>query len=205
MTYLKILTVAALAASTVAISPSVAQNRGGGMGGGAPAPGAPAAAGASVGAGANRVSTGATVAPNAGAVTRTSQMNAAPTPGTAGGAWRGNNWNGRYAANSWNRNWSGRNWGWDRDRRFRRGPGFAFGFGFGAPYYDDYAYAGYPYDSYAYYDDPYYSNSFYDAGPTVGYAVGVGADPAYCMRRFRSYDPASGTYLGYDGMRHPCP
>jgi hypothetical protein len=28
---------------------------------------------------------------------------------------------------------------------------------------------------------------------------------AYCMRRFRSYDPVSGTYLGYDGLRHPCP
>lgn len=28
---------------------------------------------------------------------------------------------------------------------------------------------------------------------------------AYCMRRFRSYDPRSGTYLGYDGLRHPCP
>jgi hypothetical protein len=28
---------------------------------------------------------------------------------------------------------------------------------------------------------------------------------AYCMQRFRSYDPSSGTYLGYDGMRHPCP
>jgi hypothetical protein len=28
---------------------------------------------------------------------------------------------------------------------------------------------------------------------------------AYCMQRFRSYDPASGTYLGYDGLRHPCP
>jgi len=27
----------------------------------------------------------------------------------------------------------------------------------------------------------------------------------YCMSRFRSYDPASGTYLGYDGRRHPCP
>lgn len=30
-----------------------------------------------------------------------------------------------------------------------------------------------------------------------------GAD--YCARRFRSYDPYSGTYLGYDGYRHPCP
>ena len=28
---------------------------------------------------------------------------------------------------------------------------------------------------------------------------------AYCERRFRSYDAASGTYLGYDGDRHPCP
>lgn len=27
----------------------------------------------------------------------------------------------------------------------------------------------------------------------------------YCMNRFRSYDPRSGTYLGYDGYRHPCP
>ena len=28
---------------------------------------------------------------------------------------------------------------------------------------------------------------------------------ADCEARFRSYDPASGTYLGYDGQRHPCP
>jgi len=28
---------------------------------------------------------------------------------------------------------------------------------------------------------------------------------AYCMNRYRSYDPRSGTYLGYDGLRHPCP
>jgi hypothetical protein len=28
---------------------------------------------------------------------------------------------------------------------------------------------------------------------------------AYCAQRYRSYDPASGTYLGYDGNRHPCP
>jgi len=28
---------------------------------------------------------------------------------------------------------------------------------------------------------------------------------SYCAQRFRSYDPASGTYLGYDGRRHPCP
>jgi hypothetical protein len=25
-----------------------------------------------------------------------------------------------------------------------------------------------------------------------------------CARRYHSYDPASGTFLGYDGNRHPC-
>jgi hypothetical protein len=31
-------------------------------------------------------------------------------------------------------------------------------------------------------------------------------DPvAYCMQRFRSYDPKTGTYLGHDGQRHSCP
>jgi hypothetical protein len=27
---------------------------------------------------------------------------------------------------------------------------------------------------------------------------------AYCASKYRSFDPASGTYLGYDGLRHPC-
>ncbi|MDF2115300.1 BA14K family protein [Roseiarcaceae bacterium H3SJ34-1] len=34
---------------------------------------------------------------------------------------------------------------------------------------------------------------------------GGGDATAYCMSRFKSYDPGSGTYLGYDGFRHPCP
>ncbi|MGZ5866799.1 MAG: BA14K family protein [Xanthobacteraceae bacterium] len=25
------------------------------------------------------------------------------------------------------------------------------------------------------------------------------------MQRYRSYDPASQTFLGFDGLRHPCP
>jgi hypothetical protein len=29
-------------------------------------------------------------------------------------------------------------------------------------------------------------------------------DVNYCAQRYRSYDPASGTYLGNDGQRHPC-
>jgi hypothetical protein len=28
---------------------------------------------------------------------------------------------------------------------------------------------------------------------------------AYCAQRFRSYDPASGTYIGRDGVQRPCP
>ncbi len=45
------------------------------------------------------------------------------------------------------------------------------------------------------------------ARPQYYYEGGVvdGDSVAYCMNRFRSYDPASGTYLGYDGLRHPCP
>jgi hypothetical protein len=30
-----------------------------------------------------------------------------------------------------------------------------------------------------------------------------GSEPGNCAR-FRSFDPASGTYLGFDGVRHSC-
>jgi hypothetical protein len=44
------------------------------------------------------------------------------------------------------------------------------------------------------------------AAPRAYYRPGVTADEiAYCSQRFKSYDPSSGTYLGYDGNRHPCP
>ncbi|WP_136625941.1 BA14K family protein, partial [Bradyrhizobium macuxiense] len=48
-------------------------------------------------------------------------------------------------------------------------------------------------DGYGYYDD------------SAPVAVAPDADASYCAQRYRSYDPASGTYLGYDGRRHPCP
>lgn len=49
-----------------------------------------------------------------------------------------------------------------------------------------------------------YGPGYYAYDP--GYAAGPGGSAvAYCMQRFKSYDPASGTYLGYDGVRHPCP
>jgi hypothetical protein len=49
---------------------------------------------------------------------------------------------------------------------------------------------------------------YYDSNN--GYEVGYDndrqdTDGSYCASRFRSFDPASGTYLGYDGLRHPCP
>lgn len=50
----------------------------------------------------------------------------------------------------------------------------------------------------------------------IGAAIGgmMAAQPAYgppgrsvrwCEQHYRSYDPRSGTYMGYDGHRHPCP
>jgi hypothetical protein len=36
------------------------------------------------------------------------------------------------------------------------------------------------------------------------YAFARRTGDGYCAQRYRSYDPASGTYIGYDGRRHPC-
>ena len=65
-------------------------------------------------------------------------------------------------------------------------------------------------NSYAYYNPYYYGNGYYDEGDyddnTVAVVPGGGeGDEAYCAQRYRSWDPASRTYLGYDGLRHPCP
>lgn len=61
-----------------------------------------------------------------------------------------------------------------------------------------------------YYGGPGYGPGYYDEGyddGAVAVAPGPGGDDSvgYCMQRFRSYDPRSGTYLGNDGYRHPCP
>jgi hypothetical protein len=50
---------------------------------------------------------------------------------------------------------------------------------------------------------PYYPayRPYYPAYRPYGYVPSID----YCMRRFKSYDPVSMTYLGYDGIRHPCP
>jgi hypothetical protein len=50
------------------------------------------------------------------------------------------------------------------------------------------------------------------AGAIIGGAIAAGQanaaaqqNVAYCARRYRSYDPASGTYLNNDGNRYSCP
>jgi hypothetical protein len=53
----------------------------------------------------------------------------------------------------------------------------------------------------------------YGYDPGYAYAPGYvavspyvdGSEVGYCQQRFRSYDPASGTYRGFDGLRHSCP
>lgn len=66
------------------------------------------------------------------------------------------------------------------------GPGYGYGYG---PSY------GYGYGGPTYYREP----------VVVAPGYGGGDAEAYCMRRYRSYDPASGTYLNNDGNRYPCP
>lgn len=48
------------------------------------------------------------------------------------------------------------------------------------------------------------------AGAIIGGAIAASSaqaqqNHAYCSQRYRSYDPASGTYLNNDGNRYPCP
>ena len=51
------------------------------------------------------------------------------------------------------------------------------------------------------YDEPYDGDDGYDGG---SYAYSGGGE-ARCEATFRSYDPSSGTYMGYDGVRRACP
>ena len=54
---------------------------------------------------------------------------------------------------------------------------------------------------YGYYGAPGY---YYDNGAVVVAPAGDDA-VAYCMQTYPSYDPASGSYLDFDGVRHLCP
>jgi hypothetical protein len=107
-----------------------------------------------------------------------------------GGGWRGGGWRGG-------------GWGWGLG-------GFAAGAIIGSAIAAPYYYGGYyPYGAYY----PAYPAYGYPPPPPPGYYGGpaaapvgpAGADAGYCAQRYKSYDPGTGTFLGYDGQRHPCP
>jgi hypothetical protein len=80
-----------------------------------------------------------------------------------------------------------------------QGPRYGYG---GGSYYDGNAY--YNGDP-GYYADDYSGGPVADGPVVVQVAPGGGDDVAYCMQTYRSYDRRSGTYMGLDGYRHPCP
>jgi hypothetical protein len=99
------------------------------------------------------------------------------------------------------------------------GPGYAYGAGYA--YGPSYGYGpGYAYSSggpgYAYSDGggggapAYYdyvpgSNYGPAAATTAVESTAVSDSTPSCAERFKSYNPATGMYTGYDGMKHPCP
>lgn len=183
----------------VSASPSV--------GGGATVSGGNFNAGARVGGpgpstaytGSARVNTGgATVGTQRFATTSGNTYNGGRT-WQGGSNWQGgNNWQ----ANNWRgNNWRGDNWRGDRWNNGAFIGGALAGAAIGSAY--AYDYPGY-YGDYGYYDDGYYGDGYgYDVAVAPAPVGGDGA--GYCAQRYRSYDPASGTYLGFDGLRHPCP
>jgi len=100
-------------------------------------------------------------------------------------AWRGPPYHGRIYRGSI---WPARNYAYYRDWRNSYSPYWAWDVGADllatAPAY-------------------YYGVGF---GDEYGFEVPTVDDTiVYCVQRFRTYDPLSGTYLGRDGRRRPCP
>ena len=118
--------------------------------------------------------------------------------GPVGGRPFGGGWGagGAVAAGTLRGGWRGEDW--------RRGLGFGVGFATGALVSTALAAPWYYYDDYDYYAPAYYDYgydaSFYD----YGYDYDDSAI-RYCETRYKSYDPVTRTYVGYDGRRHPCP
>ena len=52
---------------------------------------------------------------------------------------------------------------------------------------------------------PYLGAHGYDDDDGGEYAYGGSGGYARCEATFRSFDPGSGTYMGYDGIRRTCP
>ena len=95
--------------------------------------------------------------------------------------------------------------GTDVEKVWGRGFGWGFGAGFlggaiiGSALARPYYYGPYYPYGLAYYP---YGPGYPAAGP--GYPAPAGGVNE-CARRYKSYDPATGTFLGHDGARHPCP
>jgi|SRR6185369_13478484 len=52
---------------------------------------------------------------------------------------------------------------------------------------------------------PYYPPPVFYQPPQPNYVPEYNASMQYCMQRFRSYNPQTGYYFGYDNQYHPCP
>ena len=182
---------------TLAVTPALAQHVRGGPGGGVRASTGAGGMGAGTRVGGGAAFRGAQAsAGSPGFAGRSgAQFAAAPSRGGA-----------QFTQGTFSGNRAGFDRGFrrDHDGRFGRGAGFVAGLAVGSA-------VGYgAYDSY-YYGDDYAYNDYYDGSYDSGYAVepgvevsSAGGDASYCAQRYRSYDPASGTYLGFDGLRHPC-
>ena len=103
------------------------------------------------------------------------------------GQWNGNGWN-----NNWNRNWY-RNGHWYGPRYRYRYPGY------------NYYYGGF------WYPWPWWTNVWnFQIGENYGYYGGTygggrtARHVAWCQGRYRSYNPRTDTYTGYDGLQHRC-
>jgi hypothetical protein len=48
---------------------------------------------------------------------------------------------------------------------------------------------------------PLYADQYYGYGGYDGYG---GGHVEYCLDRYRSYDPETNTFMGYDGYQHEC-
>ncbi len=205
MIKLKVLsTVAAIALVLPVAAPSASfaqQFKGGkghvAIGGG----GAPAARFSGGGAPMARFSGGASAGPVA-------RFNSGAPAARFGGVSTGGAPVARYGGTGVTRYSGGYGGGWQGGHRYRRGgggyfPGAVAGAVIGGALASSYAY----YGGSGYYGSDYYDDGYYDDGAVVAVAPApVGDDAvAYCMQTYQSYDPASGTYLGFDGLRHPCP
>ena len=56
-----------------------------------------------------------------------------------------------------------------------------------------------------YYAPGYYGDQYSDGGPAVGPSPLGDVNATSCALAYSSYDPQSGTYIGDDGLAHPCP